>query len=877
MAARRKTSTVSKRELMQTGSVRTFEGPALSQIAFPLGGIGTGTVSLGGYGQLLDWELFNRPSKGRLLPYTFFAIRCRPRGGRAVARVLEARREPPYTSSHGLAPAQVMGLPRLAWAEFEACYPLATVRFKDDDLPVRVTLEAFNPFIPLNDKDSGLPAAILRYRLRNPGKRPVEVSVVGSMQNAVGANGPPAPTSCCGPVAPTGLGRNSNFWLRRPGLAGLKMSSGRYGPDQGPFGTMALATTHPGEKTYLTEWPEPGWWDACQWFWDDFKEDGRLDNIRASGKPSPDGQTHQGSLGCITTIPAGGETALTFLIAWHFPNRVNTWNAQAAVAGKIIRNWYATQFDDAWDVCGYVAENLERLEGETRTFLEALGDSTLPASVIDAVSSQASTLRTNTCLRSEDGRFYGFEGCSDQVGCCPMNCTHVWNYEQTVAHLFPVLERTMRLTDFEHNTEEDGFMAFRTLIPLCEDTRGSGDVAAADGQMGCILKLYREWQLSGDRAWLERIYPHAKRALEYAYDHDGAWDADRDGVMEGAQHNTYDIEFHGPNPMMGTLYLGALRAMSALAREMDDPGAADYYDRLFASGSVKLDEALWNGAYYIQKGVDVAERKYQFGDGCLTDQLLGQWFCAVAGLGYVLPARRVRKTLQSIYKYNFRSNLSDHESVQRTYALNDEAGLLMCTWPKGGRPPLPFPYADEVWTGCEYQLAAHLIYEGLVEEGLTVARAVRQRHDGHRRNPWNEFECGSHYARPMSSWSLLLALSGYGYSAPARRIAFGPRIRERDFRCFFSCGSGWGQFAQRQTKTKLAAAIDVRYGELTLGQIDLTWPGAKRPSKKLGVLVTVGDEPVEAELTVDGRTVSVVLSGAVTLGRGKALSLTFRA
>ena len=877
MAAKKRSRKYSKRDLMRSGSTRGFEGRALSQIAFPLGGIGTGTVSLGGYGQLRDWEIFNRPSKGRILPYTFFAIRCQSPNGEAITRVLEARRHPPYATSHGLNPGEVMGLPRLASSTFQACYPMAGIRFEDDDLPVAVHLMAINPLIPLNDKDSGLPVAILQYMVVNTGNRPVEVSIVGSLQNAVGLDGQAAPSPCCGPQVPTGLGGNRNTWIEQPGLAGLKMTSDKYTQQQAPFGTMALATTHAGERTHLTEWAEPGWWDAMQRFWDDFRDDGRLDNSRASGEPSADGQTHQGSICCTATItPDEGVVSFPFLIAWHFPNRVNTWNAQSTVAGKVIRNWYATQFEDAWDVCTYVAEHQGRLAEETCGFVDTLQNSTLPAHVIDAVSSQISTLRTNTCLRSDDGRFYGFEGCSDQVGCCPMNCTHVWNYEQAVAHLFPALERTMRLTDFEHNTEEDGFMTFRTLIPLCEDVRGTGDLAAADGQMGCILKLYREWQLCGDRAWLERLYPHAKRAFEYAFNHPDAWDADRDGVMEGAQHNTYDIEFHGPNPMMGALYLGALRAMAAMAREMNDPAAADAYDRLFASGSAKIEEMLWNGEYYVQTGVDVTERKYQFGKGCLTDQLLGQWFCEVVGLGHVLKPKRVRKTLKSIYKYNFRRELFDHESVQRTYALNDEAGLLMCSWPRGGRPPFPFPYGDEVWTGCEYQVAAHLIYEGLVRRGLTLVKAARDRHDGVRRNPWNEFECGSHYARPMSSWSLLLALSGFRYSAPAQTIGFSPRIHPTDFGCFYACGSAWGRFAQRLTKNRLTATLDVRHGELTLRRIELTWPRRKKPSKKMTVSAVAGDEAISAEVSISGRSISAVLSRAVPIPRGEGLTLTFK-
>ncbi len=193
----------------------------------------------------------------------------------------------------------------------------------------------------------------------------------------------------------------------------------------------------------------------------------------------------------------------------------------------------------------------------------------------------------------------------------------------------------------------------------------------------------------------------------------------------------------------------------------------------------KHAEKLFNGEFFIQEVDLETAPRYQFGPGCLSDQLLGQWFCEVVDLGYVLPEEEVKSALESIFKHNWKGDLSDHDSVQRTYALNDEAGLLLCTWPNGGRPRYPFTYADEVWTGIEYQVAAHLIYEDMVEEGLAIVKGVRDRHDGVARNPWNEFECGHHYARAMSSWSLILALSGFHYNARERFIAFAPEGQRR--------------------------------------------------------------------------------------------------
>ena len=427
-----------------------------------------------------------------------------------------------------------------------------------------------------------------------------------------------------------------------------------------------------------------------------------------------------------------------------------------------------------------------------------------------------------------------------------MDCTHVWNYEQSLAHLYPALERSMRGTDFKLNTRPTGRMSFRTLLPVI-----SGELwdykPAADGQMGSLLKLYREWQLSGETEWLRQLWPQARRAVEWAWS-PGSWDADQDGVMEGEQHNTYDIEFFGPNTMCGTLYLGALLAASRMADAVGDSEFATRCRTIYESGRAKYDASLWNGEYYEQH-VEVLEAprdslsgedwhpspikpgesqpRYQYGAGCLSDQLLGQWFCHVAGLGYVLPEERVRTALGAIVQHNWRQSLSNHGSCQRTYALNDEAGLLLCSWPRGGRPAYPFPYADEVWTGIEYQVAAHCIYEGLVDEGLAIVTGLRARHDGERRNPWDEFECGHHYARAMASWSVMLALSGYRYSAIEGTLSFAPVahvVRDGAFSSFFSTGTAWGTVHVSGETVE----IDVAGGVLNAEEVVVTLPNGRR-------------------------------------------------
>jgi hypothetical protein len=230
----------------------------------------------------------------------------------------------------------------------------------------------------------------------------------------------------------------------------------------------------------------------------------------------------------------------------------------------------------------------------------------------------------------------------------------------------------------------------------------------------------------------------------------------------------------------------------------------------------------------VQK-VDESQPKaarYQYGAGCLSDQLLGQWFAEVVGLGKLLPHDHIRSTLASIFHYNFNTDFADFANAQRIYALNDEKGLLLCSWPQGKRPVLPFVYSDEVWTGIEYQVAAHLIYEGMVKEGLAIVDAARARYDGTRRNPWNEIECGHHYARAMSSWSVLTALSGFGYSAPDREICFRPRVSEGQFRCLYSTGTAWGSYAQQAAKQKLDVEIAVEGGTLELATVRVPFSSA---------------------------------------------------
>lgn len=582
------------------------------------------------------------------------------------------------------------------------------------------------------------------------------------------------------------------------------------------------------------------------------------------------------------------------MLCWHFPYRTAKtcgWSVHEGYGEGFVGNYYTTQFKDAWEVAEKVFPQISYLEQESAKFTRAFCSSTVPQCVKEAALNNLSTLRTQVCFRTPDGHLFGFEGNSDKTGCCMGSCTHVWNYQTADAFMFPSLARSMRDVELRFSTYESGMSDFRTRLPL---KKAGFDVfgAAADGQMGVIMKLYREWQLSGDDGFLRSLYPYAKKALSYAWVPNG-WDANLDGVMEGVQHNTYDVEFYGPNPMMTGWYLGALRSAEEMATFTGDTEFAQKCHSLFEQGKQWVDENLFNGKYYIQQirpvpdrssipkeqligmgSKDPANPDFQVGTGCLIDQLAGQYMAHVTGIGYLLDSSHVKKTAQSIYKYNFKTNLYDHFNNMRTFAINDESALLICSWPLGGRPRVPFPYFSEVMTGFEYQAAALMMYEGLIDEGINVVKAIRARFDGKKRNPWNEPECGHHYARAMASWSSLLALSGFHYSGVDQSLSFNPVINSQDFQTFWCAGTGWGTYQQKISNNVLNIKFDVKYGKMTVKTFCVGLPSEVKDTGKFSV--NLGNNNIQANYKISGRNFSILFSQHVTIDKDQILEIVIQ-
>ncbi|MFH0965659.1 MAG: GH116 family glycosyl hydrolase [Planctomycetota bacterium] len=818
-----------------------YAGDFLNKIAFPLGGIGAGMICLEGTGAFSHVSVRNAPAilnAPCILAAVYVGSPVRS------ARVLEG----PVPSWKIFCPAgdsgngrpvnhnSFPGLPRFEEAAFQARFPFATVELSHRAFPVRAILTGWSPFLPGNADDSSLPFAALEYVLQNASSEAVEGVFSFHMQHFLATETPGA----CVKAAPSG------FLLHQPGSAEKPW-------DEGSLSVVVLDD----DPRVDCGWFPPRYHKQAMILWKNVSE-GRTPH----NPPPPDGAA---SLGASIYLPfriaTGASRLVRLLVNWYVPTtnlRVGpdleggascgpscstcspAPEAPTAAGLATHRPWYSARFGDIGAVIEYSRSHYSRLRAASKKLSDCLCDTTLPPEVIEAVAANLTILKSPTVLRDPDGRLWGWEGCRDSRGCCAGSCTHVWNYAQALPHLFPGLERSLRQTEFHESQDERGHQNFRSSLPI-RPTVHDG-LAAADGQLGGIMKVYREWRVSGDSAWLCGIWPRVKRSLQYCIE---TWDPDRIGLVVEPHHNTYDIEFWGPDSMCSSFYLGALRAAAEMARFVGED--ASPYESLYRSGRARIEGELFNGEYFFQRvrwkdlrasdptgdpagsGSFHVSREMleilkeegptdQYGPGCLADGVLGAWLAAVCGLGSILDDGKVKSHLLAVVRHNLKEDLFEHANPQRAgYAMGHEGGLVLCTWPKGGRPSLPFPYCDEVWTGFEYQVAAHLARFGCVEEALRIVRIARSRHDGRVRNPFNEYECGHWYARAMSSYALLEAFTGVRYDAVEKTLYVEPRL-PGDLRVFLSTATGYGTAGVKDDKPFL----EVHEGKIDVADVCYT-------------------------------------------------------
>ncbi|RPI22195.1 MAG: hypothetical protein EHM61_22860 [Acidobacteria bacterium] len=781
-----------------------YRGLHLNRIAFPIGGIGAGMICLEGTGAFSHFSLRNKPDIFNE-PCTFAAVSVK--GLEKGAKVLEG--PVPEWKIFGMkgtgngAGGTSYGFPRFQEAEFEARFPFAFVRLSDPDIPIRVLLTGWSPFIPGDADSSSLPVGGFEYEFENTANRELALLFSYNAKNLM-------------TVGKTG---NSIRAFDR-GFILAQAGSKEKPQEQGEFAAFvddpAAAVDHC--------WFRGGWWDSVTMVWKTILEH------QPVSRPPVAEKAPGASVFVPFSLKPGEKKTVRLMFAWFVPQTdlrygddpQGTAEPKGCEGGesrccpdrKFDVPWYAGRFASVEKVAEHWRANYDGLKAKSAVFRDAFYDTTLPQEVVEAVAANLTILKSPTVRRQCDGRLWCFEGCGDDWGCCHGSCTHVWNYAQAIPHLFPDLERSLREAEFRESQDERGHQTFRTALPIRPTTHTFH--AAADGQLGGIMKVYREWRISGDTDWLKRLWPRVRQSLDYCI---LTWDPGEKGVVEEPHHNTYDIEFWGPDGMCTSFYLGALSAAVAIGSALGED--TKRYTQILQKGRAFMEKELFDGEYFIQRikwqglkakdpveaskgtwnsdyspeAVELLQKegpKYQYGKGCLSDGVLGFWLAQMAGLGQIINQDQIRKNLKAIHRYNLKKDLTDHSNPQRpSYAMGNEGGLLLCTWPKGGQLSLPFVYSNEVWTGIEYQVASHLMLEGMVEEGLDIVRTCRERYDGTIRNPFDEYECGHWYARALSSYGLIQGLTGVRYDAVERTLYIDSRIGN-DFRAFLATASGFG-------------------------------------------------------------------------------------
>ena len=796
-----------------------YTGPHLNRVAFPIGGIGAGMVCLEGTGAISHVSVRNRPEVFNE-PHVYAAV-C-VKGRENVAKVLEGP-VPAWKifgspSTGNGAAGSSFGLPRFREASFLARFPFGIVTLRDKKIPLEVQVTGWSPFVPGSADESSLPVGGLEYRFTNPTRKTIDAVFSFNSKNFMAA--------------------------RKDGHTILPIKNGfvlwQSPAEKQPQQQGAFAAFVDDDAVVDHCWFKGGWWDSVTLAWRNIQQAKLLDN------PPVKGACPGASLFVPFTVKAGARRTIRLMIAWHVPetdlrygndppNAPPCKPGSSCAASPTYRPWYAGRFKDINELAEYWRANYDNLRVKTSLFRDTFYDTTLPAEVVEAVAANLTILKSPTVLRQTDGRLWCFEGCSDNRGCCSGSCTHVWNYAQAIPHLFPRLERTLRLTEFGQSMDQRGHQTFRSFMPI--RIADHNFHAAADGQLGGIMKVYRQWRISGDTPWMKDFWPAVKRSLNYCIN---TWDPRRKGVLEEPHHNTYDIEYWGPEGHCTSFYLGALAAAIEMAAAAGDD--VSQYRELLAKGKRFLETELYNGHYFYQKiqtrglnakftTLDVSANgtgyrdivkalntegpKYQYGTGCLSDGVLGFWMARVCGLAEIADQSKVAGHLKSVHKYNLRYDLTDHSNPQRpAFAAGADGGLLLCTWPQGGKLSLPFVYSDEVWTGIEYQVASHMMIEGMVAEGLEIVRLCRNRYDGRIRNPFNEYECGHWYARALASYALFQGLTGARYDAVDKTLYIDSKIGA-NFRSFFSAAGGFGTVGLKNGRP----FVDMKMGSLDVRNV----------------------------------------------------------
>lgn len=816
----------------------------LTGLDFPIGALGGSLIRMNGKAERNWWQIFNNfeeRSGSGIVPNSFFAIRAKTNKS-TIIKVLQ-------TSSIG-------DFQAMENVTFQGEYPFGWFNFHDKELPVKVTMEAYNPLIPMDLKNSAIPCAIFRIRVANPSPENVEVSILGTQQNAVGFNGYDTIT---GPNSRNykGYGKNQTIALIGKDKTSLKMT--------GAGGSMQLSA-------YETNMSYTASWSDLSSLFNDFSADGRLAGEMRASSPEP-GKTVDGALAKVFSLNPGQEKIITFVLSWYFPKgsfgRKDIPQWYFPEGGSHYENWWV----DAGDVDNYVKTNFNYLDSTTRLYHQTMYSSNIPRYVLDRLTSNICVLKSPTSFWTKGGYFGLWESTSDHeiwMG----NCKHVYHYAQGHARLYPELGRILRKQDLNTITNEG-------LLP----SRDGQLFNAMDGHFGSILGVYREHLLSDNNDFLMEAWPRTKKAMDYAI---STYDSDKDGMMSGSYHNTLDCNVSGTSPWIGSLYMAALKACEKMATIMGDSKSALTYNEIFSRGVSNQNSQLWdnNLGYYKEKTENLPDTLI-IGEAISIDMLLGQWWANQLNLGQIYPVDRTKASLSKIYKSNkITDSGNDYKPSFRDFLGRGDTGWQMFKH-QGKVPANTILYYDEVMSGFEYAAAATMIQYEMIDEGLGMVNAIANRYDGRLRaegevhmashsavygcgSPFGEDECGDFYGRPLSSWSVLLALQGFVYNGPEQKIGFKPQWQPTDHTSFFSSANGWGLFKQKQNAKFQSDVITIAWGKLEVAEIRLA---VNQGCQVDSFTIKVNGKSIAGNITQDQHDVVLKLKKSINISSGQKIEI----
>jgi len=832
----------------------------LKYVGMPVGGLHAGTVYAGGDGRLWLWQIYNKTCEGShegIEPKTITwndgtsdrTIRSRDGSAYidpAIADNLRVLEQGFAVKVVIKGKTFVKELNEAEWGEiiFKPAYPLATVEYKSKGFPVAVHLKLYSPFIPLDAENSALPATILRLTVNNTTDSHIHVSILGWMEN--GANKLSGKDD---------TGRRINTASAMGKATGI-FSSFNTDNDElkraGDHGTMCfmLHTANGHALADITPWPV-----TAQHF--------DLPVMASASVAAPEKLV--GGICIKQDLAPGKSVTADYSICWHLNN-------PHAQLEKLVKDagagyYYGSRFKDAREVSQYLEANFERLSNETELWSATWNDSTLPAWFLERTFINIGTLATANTYRFADGRFWSWEG----VGACPGTCTHVWQYAQAMARIFPSLERdTRQRVDLGVGFKEDtGAILFRG-----EDETHP----AIDGQAGTILRFYREHQMSPDNTFLQTNWPKIKKAVQFMLDQD----KNGDGMTDTPMENTLDAVWEGEIAWIVGLCVAAASAAHAMALEMNDQPFAQVCEKYVSNGSKNMEKELFNGEYFIHRPDAVKGRK-ELGsyNTCHIDQVYGQSWAFQVGLPRIISKEKATSALKALWKYNFTTDVGPYIKTHtggRPYALAGEGGMIMNTNPHNEPKPYgenitwQLGYFHECMSGFEHQVAAHLMAEGMTDESLILTRAIHERYHAAKRNPFNEIECSDHYARAMASYGTFVTACGFEYHGPKGYIKFAPKWNRADFKAPFTAAAGWGTYTQKLTGQKQEHSLELKYGELEIKELAFE---KIAPQKISEVVIALGTVSIPAVLKQDGVNLLLSLNKKTVIRKKEILKILF--